>query len=263
MIIYGSKMYGEKNLIRSRGRCEACGSITAQESYDARKWGHIYFIPIFPMGDKVRVLRECISCNRGNHIEQTRVPDLLDNIHDNLEQAVAVLGNGESQMQLGGKTVDALAVVGGNVKDLYCLGGAEEVDLLLEKLRALENKKPLLLAEARLAQVKGELKLADARYQELCDMDPDPWLRFQYATHLYESHRPKLCIPVAEELEQELLTDMNLKQLLLDCYEAIEQWSKLAITYESCFLIVPELKENKKVFKAYKKACKKAGRKVE
>ena len=68
MIIYGSRMYFKKNLVRSFGECENCGRYGKRVSYQARKFGHIYFIPILPLGSNSQVLRECKSCSMGSHI---------------------------------------------------------------------------------------------------------------------------------------------------------------------------------------------------
>jgi len=49
-------------------------------------------------------------------------------------------------------------------------------------------------------------------------------------------------------------------KVLLTLYESTKDHSRLAEIYEECFDLVPELANDKKVFKAYKKACKKAGK---
>ncbi len=59
MIIFGSKMYGVRNVVRGFDECEHCECYAQHKSYSGRKWGHVYFIPLFPMGGRVRVLREC------------------------------------------------------------------------------------------------------------------------------------------------------------------------------------------------------------
>ena len=49
-------------------------------------------------------------------------------------------------------------------------------------------------------------------------------------------------------------------RVLLKVYGALKDHAKLAETYEACFTLVPELAQDKKSVKAYKKACKKAGK---
>jgi len=50
MIIFGSRMYGKRNVAAGWGRCEACGHYGQLSNYNARKWGHIYYIPLIPSG---------------------------------------------------------------------------------------------------------------------------------------------------------------------------------------------------------------------
>ena len=49
-------------------------------------------------------------------------------------------------------------------------------------------------------------------------------------------------------------------QVLLTIYDSLKDHAKLSETYEQCFELVPELAKDKKVLKAYKKACGKAGK---
>jgi len=231
--------------------------LAGQVSYDERRWGHIYFIPIFPTGDKVRVQAECSACSRGRQVEQLTVPSLFQGIHRDLEKAIVAIVAGEGQVELNGHSVDVRSVIAANLKDLYCLGGPEEVDLFMEKLRAAEELATVLLAEALLAEIQGKRKKAQEKYQELCDLENTPQVRYLYASFLSDSRLFQKSIPVDEELEQELVTDLSVKQLLIDAHAATEQYDKQASIYESCFLIASELKENKKVLKFYKKAGRK------
>jgi len=65
MIVFGSRMYFKKNVVKSFEECEHCGVYGKMISYKARKFGHIYFIPLIPMGKSSQVLRECKKCKRG------------------------------------------------------------------------------------------------------------------------------------------------------------------------------------------------------
>ena len=68
MIVYGSRMYFKKNVVNSFGECEHCGGFGKTTSYQARKFGHIYFIPLIPMGKSSQILRACKGCSMGAQI---------------------------------------------------------------------------------------------------------------------------------------------------------------------------------------------------
>ena len=56
LIIYGSKIYGKRDEITGWGRCEECGVYGRHSSYNGRKFGHIYYIPLIPSGPHLRVM---------------------------------------------------------------------------------------------------------------------------------------------------------------------------------------------------------------
>lgn len=260
MIIYGSRMYGRKNEIRSHGRCAHCGKAGPLESYDGRKWGHLYFIPIIPEGGRVRVLRECGRCNTGAHIPIENVPALTASIQKTLDDVVVALGAQETEMTIDGQTLPVLSVLGGNISDVYCLVGDREVAQLLENLKAVHAEEALLLATAKVAELKNEVKTAEAKYGELIGRTSDPIVLYHAARFFQDLGRIPQAIALAERVENQLPADLGVKQLLIDCYLATDQWAKLATTYESCFLLAPDLKQQKPLMKAYQKACKKSGR---
>lgn len=260
MIIYGSRMYGRRNRILSQGRCMHCGKVGTLSSYDGRKWEHLYFIPIIPSGGHVRVLRECASCRMGSHIPLENLPSLVESLKKTLDRAVVALGAQETQMELAGKTQSVASVIGAHLNDVYCLIGEREIAQLLQNLKAVNANDELLLAEAKLAELAGRTREAEAKFGELGGRSRDPIVLYQIARFFFEQTRIPETIALAERLETMLVADLEVKQLLIDCYLATNQWGKLATTYESCFLIAPDLQHQKPILKAYQKACKKAGR---
>jgi hypothetical protein len=260
MIIYGSRMYGRKNRIVSQGRCVHCGKIGTQTSYDGRKWGHLYFIPLIPSGGHVRVLRECASCRVGSHIPVEKLPGIIESLQKTLDQAVVALGAKESKMELGGKAQSVASVIGSHIGDVYCLIGEKEVAQLLQNLKAVDASEELLLAEAKIAELSGRTGQAAAKFGELSERSQDPLVLYQIARFFFEQARLGEATALAERLETRFVADLEVKQLLIDCYLAGKHWAKVATTYESCFLIAPGLRNEKSILKAYQKACKKAGR---
>jgi len=262
MIVTGNKLRGKKNEVSTFGRCDRCGDLSEKVSDEGRMRFYLYCVPVFPVGEQMRVMCECHSCNYSKEVPMEELPGRLHKLHDKVNQAIVALGAGAVEFEYKLNSFRVLETIASSMKEFYCLVGQSEVDLLFEKLRASGDQKALLLADAKLAQLKGETKLADERYQQLIELDNDPWLRIQYARHLQESFRVAEAIPVAEEVEMELVTDLELKDFLIECYESTKQWDKIATTCESSLLIEPKLQSRDDFMKRYKKACKKAGREV-
>jgi len=260
MIIYGSRMYGKKNEILSQGRCAHCGRVGTQKSYDGRKWGHIYFIPLIPSGGHVRVLRECVSCRMGSHIPLEKLPGIVASLQKTLDQAVVALGAQEVKMELNGRSRSVASVIGSHISDVYCLAGEKEIAQLLQNLKAVNAVDEILFTEAKVAELAGRTREAETKFGELGERSSDPAVLYQIARFFLEQTRLPKATALAERLETMMVADLEVKQLLIDCYLAAEAWGKVATTYESCFLIAPDLRNQKPIMKIYKKACKKAGR---
>ena len=135
MIIYGTRMYGKKNVVNGWGYCTNCDRYLKHSSYNGRKWGHLYFIPLIPDGPHVRVLKECGKCSNGLHIPETEVPAMLDDLRQSCDKALAALIAGQSEFDDGGETVSCTACITGSVELLYCLQAEDYVNLLLSALQ--------------------------------------------------------------------------------------------------------------------------------
>jgi hypothetical protein len=260
MIIFGTRMYGRKNSVRSHGRCPHCGRTTRLESYDGRKWFHLYFIPIIPQGGHVRVIHECASCDTGAHVPAQNVPAIIADLQKTADAAIVALGAGEHEMEIDGARRPVAAVLGGLVPDLYGFAGEKELRLLLDNLKAVGAKEELELAEAKAAEIRGLDPEAEARYRFLAAEAKRPASLFHAARYALNHGQLPVATALAERVETLLVDDLDVKQLLIDCYTAQKDWARLALAYEHCFLLAPDLSRNAAITKAYKQACKKAGR---
>ncbi len=92
IIIYGSRIYGKRDEITGWGRCEECGVYGPHSSYNGRKWGHVYYIPLIPSGPHLRVIKECGNCKTGMHIPEMDVPEMVQEIRLSADAALAALG---------------------------------------------------------------------------------------------------------------------------------------------------------------------------
>ena len=133
LIVWGSRMYGVKNVVHSHGTCGECGAFGRQKSYDGRKWGHLYFIPLIPSGGHVRVLKECPSCSNGQHVPRDSVSELCMDIEQILEPCLEAAAQGEHAFEhpQGGEPVDTGPFLTQAVELLYVTGRASEVPGIL------------------------------------------------------------------------------------------------------------------------------------
>ena len=103
MIIYGSKMYGKSRVVETWGYCDSCGAYSKRQNYNARKWGHLYFIPLIPDGPRVRVLYECAKCSQGLHIPETEVPAMLSDLCQTRDNALNAILAGQKEFNKNGE----------------------------------------------------------------------------------------------------------------------------------------------------------------
>jgi tetratricopeptide (TPR) repeat protein len=261
MIVYGSKMYGRKDLVKGWGACQSCGQYGQQKSYYGRKWGHLYFIPLIPLGAKVRVLKECAKCSNGLHIPEKDVPDMLQNLRSISDAALAALIGGQKEFNHKGEDLPCAKELSGCIEFFYCLLAEDYIRLVLAAL--LEKKLDYVhhLVNGRSLEFQGKLDDAGASYRNAMEFEPEDILPisslgavtinkgdFQGARAIYER---------TLELTEDKLP---IYQILLSVYESLKLHVELADTYEACLELRPELRQDKKIMKAYKKACKKAGR---
>ena len=260
MIIYGSRMYFKKNVVTSVGRCEHCGKFGKQTSYDGRKFGHLYFIPLIPEGGRVRVLRECKSCQMGIQMPYENLENVLANVRETLNQAIVAIGAGEETFTMGDQEVNSVGSIAVNLEDYYCLCGESTAKEVIGNLRAIGAEREASFGEAKIAETAGKWEAATQHYRTARDFSEHTHIEYHFAQYLSNTGKSAEAIPIAEKVERQLVEDLSVKQLLIDCYEVQKDWNKMVGTYENSFLIIPELKSDKNIYKKYKKACKKAGR---
>lgn len=66
IVIYGNRFGKKKNITSEYGQCRFCGAYSNLQSYEAKKYFHIYGIPAAPLG-KNKVNSECSKCD--NYLE--------------------------------------------------------------------------------------------------------------------------------------------------------------------------------------------------
>ena len=261
MIIYGSRMYGKENESFGWATCENCGAFNETKNYNARKWGHLYFIPIIPLGAPVRVIKECSACKNGIHLPEQDAVNLVCEIRAGIADALDALENGESHFYINGEENDCTGYLVGSVELLYCLSAEREVEKMSKRLQEIDCSYALLLVNACSWKYLGEPQRAISAYKEACLIAPDntePLLLM--GTYLLTQNQ----LDKAEQIFERVLSidqdNIDAMSKLLDIYAHFKDFEKMVGAYEDLFEALPELQSDKKFVKAYKKACKKAQR---
>ena len=262
MLIYGSRMYFKQNLVRSFCECEHCGRYGKHVSYRARKFGHLYFIPLIPMGSPSQVLRECKSCSVGAHIPTHQLEPMVDSLSDQFKSWIMEITDGKTEIEIepGQAPTNIGVLITGILDDLYCLNEIEDINSITNVLDASNLEYERHLVMGRWFEIQGDLAQASLAYQAASEARPsDGPAVFQLG--LVEILRGDAA--AAEAAFNRYLklhpSDHSPHLELLGLYEGQRDYPKLVSCLDTLFEHLPELMEQKKIVKLYKKSLKKSG----
>lgn len=261
MIIYGSRMYGKKNVVHSHGVCPHCSRHVKQKSYDGRKWGHLYFIPLIPSGGHVRVLKECGKCGMGQHIPQSAVHDMYQHIEATMplvveaaaaDQRVCENADRSGEIATGPFVYDAIDV-------LVTTNHEDDVAGIFDLLEQSGAAYELALGRSAYAEVRGESHQAQTHMKEAQAAAPDeamPLLKLaEYAGRSGDAAAQLGYLQEARTLTDD---DPSVMLEMAGPLEALGRFDELVEVLDDCIAMVPELGKDKKFMKLRKKYSKKA-----
>ncbi len=262
MIIYGSQMYFKKNKVKSFGICEYCGNYTKQNSYQATKFGHLYFIPLIPMGGRTQVLQECSSCKMGSHIPLKQLDPIVDSLADQFKSWIVAIQEGQTEVMTDGvdEPVNTGVLIGGIVEDLYCLKEIESIDSITQILDAnnLGYEKSFVLG--RWYDIQGQTEKAKFEFQAAHRMRPNE------SAPLYNIGMAEVKLGNAAGAEEAFAKyleivpdDISIFIELAGLYESQKNFEGIVKSYDRIYDLNPDVIPDKGMKKVYKKACKKSG----
>lgn len=261
MIIYGSRVYGRKNPVKGWGVCDNCGKYLQHTSYDGRRWGHLYFIPMIPLGSRIRVLKECKKCSHGMQIPENDVPLMIKDFREGTDKALASLISGQKEFDDEGTMVPCAPVIASSIELLHCLGQSDYVRLVKAALKEKKLTYADMLVAGQDMEFNGDPDKAAELYRQAAELEPEETFPLLAMGSVYinknQNEKAREVYEKALDMEEDRMPVLS---ILLSVYELLKDFARLAETYEECFELAPELKDDKKIVKAYKKACKKAGR---
>ncbi len=262
MIVFGSRMYFKKNVVKSFEECEHCGAYGKMTSYKARKFGHIYFIPLIPMGKSSQVLRECKGCSRGAHIPVDQLEPMVDSVADQFKSLIVSVSEGETEVEVqpGGPKMNIGAMIAGIMGDLYCLKEIESVDSISDVLLANNLNFENELVQAKWSELTGNLDGARDHYDAAHRQKPaDPIPIYRKAMTELRSKRIEAAESDFKKYLQLVPDDIQAHAQLAGIYESQKKFDQVVAAYDEIFKLNPANLTNKHLKKTYKKACKKSG----
>lgn len=262
MIIYGSKMYGVKNVVKGTGSCPHCGVYGPHKSYDGRKWGHLYFIPLIPSGGPVRVMKECASCSMGSHIPQAKIGELYANIEKHMQSCILAASEGAHQFEddQGNEThtgpflLDAIDL-------MFTAGYRSEIPELINLLDSELSRYEYGIAKGAYQEIQGDADGAMAGYEAAMQADPDQALPYMLLSDFYgrggqaeqQLHMLKKSFELQPENAQLLLAQLG-------PLEALNRYQDMLAVMERAEQMIPGLDRDKQYKKKRKKIEKKAAK---
>lgn len=265
MLIYGSKMYGTKNLVQGFGECQHCGGYGQHRSYDGRKFGHLYFIPLIPMGGHVRVMKECAHCSMGSHFPRDHVIGLYQRIESLMQSCVIAAGEGSRLFTdpEGGVSHNGPFLLEA-VDLLYTAGYASEIPPLIELLDNDAARFEHGIASGAFAEIRGDATAAYVSYQSASEAAPDEPLPYMLMSGFQmRSGQPQQALDLLERACAIEPDDVQLMLSKAGPLEALGRFQELLDLIDRAIALAPQLADDKPFMKMRKKFAKrleKAGR---
>jgi len=263
LIIYGTKIYGKKDEITGWGRCEQCGVYGQHSSYNGRKFGHIYYIPLIPSGPHLRVIKECGSCKCGMHIPELEVPEMVHEIRQTADAALAALVSGKTEFSLNGsnQSENCLGALYGPIELLLCCDEKDHVNHILQRLKETKRDYEQHLITGAIQQFNGDPQAAAQSYETAAQHElRDTLPRLLAGEMWFAGGEPDRALEAYRQASMINPNDLDAVQGMIDAYTVKSDHWNVAEMYERAFSIVPDLRLEKKIVKAYKKTCRKANR---
>lgn len=262
MIIYGSRMYFKNNVVKIFGECEHCGAYGKLTSYQAKKFGHIYFIPLIPMGAKSQILRECARCNVGSHIPLKNLDPMVDSLADQFKSWIMAIQDGKREVipEGGTEPINLGILIAGILEDLYCLKEIEGVDTISSIFNSNNMSYENEIVMGRWWEIQGDLEQARSRFQAAHRIKPDePAPLFQIGSLETKFGNAQGAEEAFEKYVALCPNDISPYIELAGLYESKKDFGKLVQAYDMIYTLNPDVIPDKGMRKVYKKACKKSG----
>ena len=262
MLIYGSRMYFKKNTVKTFGECDHCGAYGKLTSYQARKFGHLYFIPILPLGAHSQVLRECRQCEIGTHLSMTDLEPVVASLGDQFKSWILAIQEGETELIQDGETepVNIGHLIAGILDDLYCLKEIESVESISTILTSSNLNYENEVVMGCWNEIQGDLENAKNHFQSAHQSRPEELLPlYKLGSVAAKAGKVQEAEAAFEKFSKLAPEDITPYIELAGLYEGKKDFAGIVRTYDMIYTLNPDVLPDKGMKKVYKKACKKSG----
>ena len=262
MIVFGSRMYFTKNVVKTYQLCPHCGNYAACRSYDARKFGHLYFIPLIPEGGRVRVFKECSKCKMGSHVPIGEAEKLYGRVEALLPNCLEAVGENRREFAApdSNETYNTGSAASEIIDILLTTGHSEDVPGVIELLRNEGAAYETAVAESALADANGQPDQAHARMREAHESAPDELFALMtladFERRAGDAESELRCLNLAQEIAGE--PDPLIMLNTLHPLEKLGRFDELVKTIDQAIELAPQLTQDKNLMKLRKKYAKKA-----
>ena len=173
MIIFGDRMYWKKDVVTGWSSCDHCGTQSKNSSYTARRWGHLYYIPLIPTGPVSRVVMECVRCSQGIQYPLKEVEGVKQALRSGCQVALdAILNRQEVQADSVYDDADVESLVS-VVGLLHGLGESDYVEQLTTSLLEADKEYEFGLVDGASLEFQGKSQQAVSSYQRSAHLRPE------------------------------------------------------------------------------------------
>lgn len=288
VIIWGSRPYFRSNVVVQHGFCEHCDQFAKLKSFDARRFFHLYYIPLIPTQGKRRNHKMCPKCKVSQVIEPEAFETIIRTFKQHSADALVAVLSGDETFRMSAVEPDPGAVEsvdesGGGVPEpedddepsdavsylhvvqdwIYAAGDAQFCEGIVQKLADPAVRYAREVLAGNLAIMRGNVDAAVEHYAAAADAKPDEAFPVLRRTHLLElKGRPEEVVEGygrVIELVEDPRERLGPLIRMADQQMTLKRFGDAVTSYERVFEIEPSLASEKPIAKAYKKAKKKAG----
>jgi len=265
IIIFGSRMYGVNNVEYSFGECSHCGSYGKLKSYNGRKWGHIFFIPLIPESKHMRVIKECRKCEQGLHVPHEEVARTVEEQQRSLKSCIEAIALGKTSFldPVLGQETDTSYHITHVVETYFIVGVHEGITELYDSLEHIGAEFELLLAQSKHCELEGRLDDAATFLRQALEVRPQSLMALGLLAKIFQvQNKHRLALDVYQQLTEVNGDDVGMYLYMADSLEAMGDYVQLRDVLNKCLKMAPELRDDKK-FRKYHIKCTKKAEKLE
>lgn len=262
-VIYGSRYYFQQRKVKTFGQCGFCSTYGWQVSYDGSNFGHLYFIPLIPLGSRKRVLQLCSNCNQMRIVDQPASLQMAENVQQAFTKAIGLAKSGVDVLpEEGGYPEEPIdRALAGYVELLISLDARDRAEEMIGRLEADRLSYLHAISKAVNLHVQGGPQGgAETWYLKAIEEADDPNYAVAMLARYYHSVKDVAKAITGYEQVAAMNPDAAHPVLtLIDLYTERKEFDKAIENWHKVFNIHPPYKDDKNLKKLYLKCCKKAG----